>query len=324
MPSKIKMVISNGKILVFGNHEKNGFVQIVGANPIELTGPAESFLGAGTVDESGNFLIYGSGAVNNTATQQITSAPLNPDNVQIAPETTVRSDATQIWRWKISTAGEILESKSVEVGQVIWVKAANNNLIGGSLVTDNGNAGFYLNWDGINNQITKLGNKFTEVNAILNNNYLAGSSAETLSGKKLVGLRDGFVYKISKPLLVRSSNSGAVRRWLSGTSTLFLGGSVQVGKTTQAVITKFTNTFTPTWTTRYPAIGGAQVLEMNKNYVAAFPVKGNKISIYTFSPKGKLLAKNSIPGNSISSIGYSEETGLNILSGGSVFTIATR
>ena len=317
-------IISKEKILLIGNLESNGYVQFEGGNQIPLTGPTESFVSAGSVDSDGNFLVFGSGATITKSTNTAATAPLNPDGVVIAPETITRSNATQIWRWKISPTGEILESKGIEIGRTIWVKSAFGNLIGGVVATESGTAGFYLNWDGSNNQINLVGKNSTEVNVILNDNYLAGSSAEKLYGKNLVAKRDGYLFKISKPTLVRSSNINAERNWVSGTSNYFLGGSAIVGKKSEAVVTKFTSAFAPSWTTRFPATGPAQVIAAKKNFVAAFPIKGGKISIITFDNKGKVLEKKSIPGMQISAFGYSNEAGAVLLAAGSLNRITTR
>lgn len=315
------LAIAKDKILLIGNLEKNGYAQLEGGNQIALTGPSESFVSSITVDQDGNFLVFGSGATATKISNSAPSAPLNPDNVVIAPETITRGDATQIWRWKISPTGEVLEAKSIDVGSAVWVKSASGNLIAGSIVTSTGIAGFYLNWD---SPINLIGKNATEVNVVLNNNYLAGSSAEKLYGKNLAAKRDGFLLKINKPSLVRSSNINAERRWVSGTANYFLGGSAVVGKKTEAVVTKFTSTFTPSWTTRFPAIGPAYVIAAKKNFLAAFAIKGGKISIITFDSKGKVLAKQSISGSQISAFSYSDEAGAVLLAGGSLNRISTR
>lgn len=294
---------------------------MVGGQPIDLTGPIESFVSAGTLDQDGNFLIFGSGAISITNNQTTASAPLNPDNVAIAPQTQSRGAATQIWRWKISPTGQVLESLGIEFSKPVIVRSANGNLIGGSILTDTGYSGFILNWDGVNNKITQIGKSSSSVNVVMANDYLAGDSAEKLGSKNLLGKRDGFLYKISKPTYVRSTNSGAERSWISGTKSLFMGGYSTVGKNTEAVLTKFTTSFTPSWTTRFPAIGGAKVIESKKTYLAAFPIKGNKISVITFDLKGKVLTKNTITGSNVSAIGYSDESGPLLLSAGSLFRI---
>lgn len=317
-------VIAKEKILLIGNSEKNGYVQFEGGSQIPLTGPSESFISAASVDSEGNFLVYGSGASSTVVNNPQTSAPLNPDGVVIEPQSTIRTNANQIWRWKISPSGEILEAKSVDIGATIWVKSAFGNLIGGQVVTESGSAGFYLNWDGTNNKINYIGKSSTEVNVILNDNYLAGSSTEKLLGKNLVAKRDGFLLKLNKPTLVRSSNLNAERRWLSGSSNYFLGGSATVGKNTEAVVTKFTSAFAPTWTTRFPAVGGAYVIAIKKNFMTAFPIKGGKISIITFDSKGKVLAKKSIVGSKINAFGYSDEVGAVLMVDGSLNRITSR
>ena len=317
-------VVSKEKILLIGNLEKNGFAQIESGPQIQLTGPTESFVSAASVDSDGNFLVFGSGAVATTINNPPASAPLNPDNVVVAPQSISRGNATQIWRWKISTSGEVLEAKGVEVGMPVWVKSAYGNLVAGSVATETGIAGFYLNWDGVTSKLNLIGKNSSEVNVVLNNNYLAGSSAEKLFGKNLAAKRDGILFKISKPNLVRSSNLNAERRWISGTSNYFLGGSAVVGKKTEAVVTKFTSNFAPTWTARFPAIGPAKVVAAKKNFIAAFATKGGKISIITFDSRGKIIERKSIIGSEISAFGYSDELGAVILVDGSLNRLTSR
>ena len=316
--------ISKDKILLIGNLEKTGYFQIEGGTQIPLTGPSESFVSAISVDPDGNFLVFGSGATTSTSNNVQSVAPINPDGVVVEPQTTSRTNATQIWRWKIAPTGEVLEAKGVDVGSAVWIKSAFGNLLGGQIATESGSAGFYMKWDGTSNQINLIGKTNTEVNVIINENYLAGSSTEKLLGKNLVAKRDGFLLKLNKPAIVRSSNINAERRWISGTTNYFLGGSAKVGKTTEAVVTKFTSAFAPTWTTRFPAVGGAHVVSVKKNFMAAYPIKGGKISIITFDGKGKVLAKKSITGSKINAFGYSDEVGAVLMADSSLNRLTSR
>jgi hypothetical protein len=59
--------------------------------------------------------------------------------------------------------------------------------------------------------------------------------------------------KISK--VIRSSAAKASRNWSSTTTTLFFGGEVITGKKIESCVTKFSNTFTPTWTYRFTSTG---------------------------------------------------------------------
>jgi len=59
--------------------------------------------------------------------------------------------------------------------------------------------------------------------------------------------------KISK--VVRSSAVKASRNWGSATNTFFLGGEVISGNKIESSVTKFSNTFVPTWTYRFATTG---------------------------------------------------------------------
>lgn len=136
---------------------------------------------------------------------------------------------------------------------------------------------------------------------------VAGSSSETLAGKKVAGLTDGVLIKISKAMkitnVVRSSAVKGKRIWNSASSNLLLGGEVVVSAKSETAITKFSSTFAPTWTYRFPSTGPAMTAgstyaafistgatpQLNWNPKAPTPL------LLTFDAKGAIIAADSGP-----------------------------
>jgi hypothetical protein len=116
-------------------------------------------------------------------------------------------------------------------------------------------------------KLLSIGTAKTQLNAVLRHGdgsiSVFGSSTETLGGKKLAGVRDGILIKVSKTgtitSVVRSSAPKADRSWLAADSTLALTGYVKSGKVIESAFTKFTTAFAPTWTLRVPSTGSSLV-----------------------------------------------------------------
>ena len=155
---------------------------------------------------------------------------------------------------------------------------------------DSGN----LSFDGTTNIFTALniagnGSRLTNLNVSNASDgtlTVTGASSETLGGKKLVGSIDGVVIKISKTntilSVVRSSAPKAERNWGSATSALLLGGSVVTGVKTESAVTKFSNSYAPTWTYRFASTG--PTLTLGSTY-AFFVSKGAIPQLNNWEPK---------------------------------------
>jgi hypothetical protein len=77
---------------------------------------------------------------------------------------------------------------------------------------------------------------------------------------------------------------------LSADPNLLLSGFVKSGKTTESAITKFTTTFAPTWTIRFPSTGQSRALSAAGTSYAAFGSKSAIASINGWKPnKAQLL-----------------------------------
>ena len=117
--------------------------------------------------------------------------------------------------------------------------------------------------DGEFGKAVSIGNSSTTLEAVVRNidgsTTVTGSSAETIGGKKLAGIIDGVIIKLSKTntvlTVIRSSASKAKRNWNSATSAFLLGGEVVTGNKVESAVTKFSKTYVPTWTYRFLSTG---------------------------------------------------------------------
>ena len=171
---------------------------------------------------------------------------------------------------------------------------------------------------------------------------VVGSSSETLAGKKVAGITDGVLVKVSKSLkitnVVRSSISKGKRIWNSASSSLLLGGEVVVGKKIETAVTKFSSTFSPRWTYRFlstgPAvtIGSTHVLFIS---TASTPQLNWKPKLPTplllsFNSKGAIIAADSGPTGQNELLGalLSKELGVLVVTSSaelvSIFTLIPR
>jgi hypothetical protein len=183
----------------------------------------------------------------------------------------------------------------------------------GSIAGEKINAGFinFMNSSGLFSKTLQIGSASTTIESVTRNSdktfTLVGSSAETIAGKKLAGLIDGIIIKVTKSLkitsVVRSSISKGKRIWNSTTSSLLLGGEVVVGKKSEVAVTKFSSRYLPTWTHRYPGTGPAftsgstQLLFLSN---AAIPElvwnpKTPTALLITFNSKGVISAADNAP-----------------------------
>ena len=327
--------IVSGKTISFfgtslGANTTDGFIKAV-----DETGMTkwESTLDSG-VDEiatvasknsAGDTWIVGSSAkplITETATVLPTITALNPDSITAEAQLPMRNDLTQVIAWRVSSSGQLLQTLTYDMGSPVVVRAAISTDFGvavvGSYVTDQGNAGFVLqsSLNGFLSKPLSIGKTDTELNAISRNTdnslIVFGSSTETISGKKLMGLRDGIIANVSATgklgNVVRSSNSKSIRSWQSSTSNLVLGGSATIGSKTEAVITKFAQNLNPLWTTRFASQTSALTLDVTVNshlmaFVSTSPIatiagwkpKSPTSIILNFDSKGALIGAYGAP-----------------------------
>jgi hypothetical protein len=305
------------------------------------------------IDPLGNIWLAGSSAslISGESATAITGID-NPDNVVLEGDAFLRTDMTNVGLWKLSAAGDLLATYQQSTPSIPVVSSISVIHSGLSIVGSVDGKPFLLTatTSGIFGKVIYFGSSKSEFNAVARNpdgsSTIFGSSAETLAGKKVAGIRDGLLLKVSKTgaisSLVRSSANGAARSWVSGDSVNLTSGPVIVGKSTETAITKFNTKFAPTWTLRVSSTGASQSLSANGNsYLAVTsrapiagvlkwkPVKPALI-VLTFDSKGVLKAATALPGLvKPLSLQYSQSrgvTGLAAASDGtvSIFTLVSR
>lgn len=225
---------------------------------------------ATAVDPLGNIWLAGA-ASSITAPESATAViqAENPDGVVAEPTTKLRGDLSVLTLWKISALGEVLATYSSAQLSPPLINAISANSSGVSIVGQLQDKPFLLsaNNTGTFGKLLSIGTAKTQLNAVVRHGdgsiSVFGSSAETLGGKKLAGVRDGLLIKVSKTgaiaSVVRSSAPKADRSWLAADSTLALTGYVKSGKVVESAFTKFTTAFAPTWTLRVPSTGSSLV-----------------------------------------------------------------
>ena len=226
---------------------------------------------ASAVDPLGNVWLAGASSV--LAAVESATAPIqaeNPDGVIAEPVTKLRTDMNLLTLWKVSPLGDLLGTYTLSQSAPALINAISVNANGVSIVGQLMDKPFVVSATstGAFGKVISVGTSKTALNTVVRHTdgsvSVFGSSAETLAGKKLAGVRDGVLIRVSKTgaiaSVVRSSAPKANRAWLSADSTLALTGFVKSGKIIESAFTKFTMAFAPTWTMRIPSLGTSTVL----------------------------------------------------------------
>jgi hypothetical protein len=286
---------------------------------LKIDSGADEVVSSATTDPLGNIWLVGSASLLTQVETATSNTGIdNPDSVTEDPSPVLRNDLNQLALWKISPKGELLATyllpqKSVPLATGISAKNSGISITG---ILESKPFILTATVAGTFGKIILLGSAKTEINSVARSEdgttSLFGSSAETLAGKKLMGKRDGFLMKVSKSgsilSLVRSSANGASRGWTSGDSVNLLSGYVLTGAKSEIAITKFTTTFSPSWTYRYAGMGVPISISGGGYSYLAFTTKSaiagvngwrpNEpgLIVLTFNAKGLLQAATSLPG----------------------------
>jgi hypothetical protein len=307
---------------------------------------------AAAVDSAGDIWIAGATPLALGLTPPNPAAtPANPDNASVPPNTSA-GNLQAVTLWKVTAGGVLTSTNTLPTSSVVFPTAISVDRNGASVVgiigTEKGSAGFLVHTDktGLFGKLLQIGLASTTADAVVRHSdgsfTVAGSSSETLAGKKVAGVTDGVLIKISKALkitsVVRSSAVKGKRIWNSATSTLLLGGEVVAGGKTETAITKFSSSFAPTWTYRFPSTGPAitvgstyalfvstgAIAQLNWNPKVATPL------LLTFDAKGAVVAADSGPVGQKEVLGavLSKELGLLVVTSSadtvSIFTLIPR
>jgi hypothetical protein len=357
-PDEVSGAVVSGKsIIVFGTKAAKAYARAIDSTGKELWNllldqSAASIATAAAVDSAGDIWITGATPLaTGLIAPSPTATPLDPDKAVIPPSVFI-GDLQAVAIWKVSATGTLLFTNTLPNSYVVFPTAISVDKSGASVVgimaTEKGNAGFLVNADsvGVFSKLLQIGTASTTSDAIVRHAdgsfTVVGSSSETLMGKKVVGLTDGILVKVSKSLkitsVVRSSIAKGTRIWNSASSSLLLAGEVNTSSKTESAVTKFSTSFVPTWTYRFASTGPAlsaastQVFFISKGAVAQlnWNPKSPTPLLLTFDSKGVITAASSGPIGQREVLGLliSKELGVLALTSSaesvSIFTLLTR
>jgi hypothetical protein len=357
-PEEVSGAVVSGKsIIVYGTKASKAYARAIDSTGKELWNlsldqSAASIATAAAVDLLGDIWITGATPLaTGLITPSPTATPLDPDKAVIPPATSI-GDLQAIALWKVSATGSLLFTQTFPTSSVLFPTAISVDKSGTSIVgiiaTDKGNAGFLVNADpvGVFSKLLQIGTGSTTVDAIVRHSdgsfTVVGSSSETLAAKKVAGIKDGILVKLSKTLkitsMVRSSIAKGQRIWNSASSSLLLAGEVTASNKTETAVTKFSTSFVPTWTYRFASTGPA----LSASSTQAFFISTGAIAqlnwnpktptplLLTFDSKGVIAAAHSGPVGQKEVLGLliSKELGVLTLTSSaesvSIFTLLTR
>ena len=357
-PEEVSGAVVSGKsIIVYGTKASKAYARAIDSTGKELWNvsidqSASSIATAAAVDAAGDIWIAGATPLaTGLIAPSPTATPLDPDKTVIPPSVFI-GDLQAVAIWKISAAGSVLFTNTAPTSYVLFPTAISVDKNGASVVgiiaTGKGNAGFLINADpsGIFSKLLQIGASSTTSDAIVRHIdgsfTVTGSSSETLMSKKVVGVADGILVKVSKSLkitsVVRSSIAKGKRIWNSASSSLLLAGEVTASGKTETAVTKFSTSFVPTWTYRFASTGPAlsassthtffistgAVPQLNWNPKTPTPL------LLTFDSKGVITAAYNGPIGQKEVLGLliSKELGVLTLTSSaesvSIFTLLTR
>ena len=333
-PDEVSGAVVSGKsIIIFGTKSSKAYARAIDRTGKELWNltldqSAASVATSAAVDSAGDIWIAGATplalGLNPPAS---TAAPVNPDNAVIPPSVFI-GDLQAVTIWKVSAAGALLFTNTLPTSSVLFPTAITVDKNGASVVgiiaNEKGNAGFLANADatGAFSKLLQIGVVSTTADAVARHGdgsfTVAGSSAETLAGKKVAGITDGILVKVSKALkitsVVRSSVAKGKRIWNSASNSLLLAGEVVAGGKTESAITKFSSSYAPSWSYRFASTGPT----LSASTTQAFFISTGTVAqliwnpktptplLLTFDSKGLITAADSGP------IGQKEVLGLLI------------
>ena len=293
-------LVAGSSIILYGTSGENSFARAIDVTGqtlwnIELDPNSPSIATSGVIDGEGNIWIAGATSLFRPTPAPSPSPALNPDTVNPIPEVFNR-DLSALALWKIpagSTEPTLFTSQQSSPVLITAIAVDKNGIsLAGITQTSKGSVGFVTSVSLLGEYGTPvlIGKTSTTLDAVVRNidgsTTLTGASAETIGGKKLVGMIDGVIVKLSKTntikTVIRSSASKAKRNWNSATSTFLLGGGVITGKKIESAVTKFTKSYIPSWTYRFLSTG--PVFTQGSTY-ALFASSGVISELNKWAPK---------------------------------------
>ncbi len=300
-PDEVSGAVVSGKsIIVFGTKASKAYARAIDVTGKELWNlsldqSASSIATAAAVDSAGDIWITGATPLAlGLVTPTPTATPINPDSVVVPPSTKV-GDLQAVTIWKVSSTGAVIFTNTLPTSFVLFPTAIavdkNGASVVGIVANSKGNAGFLANIDsaGVFSKLLQIGASSTTADAVVRHPdgsvTVAGSSSETLAGKKVAGVTDGILVKVSKTLkitsVVRSSVAKGKRIWNSASTSLLLAGEVVAAGKTESAVTKFSLSFVPSWTYRFASTGPT----LSASSTQAFFISTGAIAQLNWNPK---------------------------------------
>ena len=300
-PDEVSGAVASGKsIIIFGTKSSKAYARAIDVTGKELWNMSldqsvASIATAAAVDSAGNIWVAGATPLaTGLVTPTPTATPLNPDSAAIPPSVFV-GNLQALTIWKISADGLLLLTNTLPTSSVLFPTAITVDKNGASVVgivaNGKGNAGFLVSIDSVSifTKLLQIGAVSTTADAVVRHAdgtiTVAGSSSETLAGKKVAGITDGILVKVSKMLkitsVVRSSVAKGKRIWNSASSSLLLAGEVVAAGKTESAVTKFSLTFAPSWTYRFASTGPT----LSVSSTQAFFISTGAIAQLNWNPK---------------------------------------
>ena len=300
-PDEVSGAVASGKsIIIFGTKSSKAYARAIDVTGKELWNMSldqsvASIATAAAVDSAGNIWVAGATPLaTGLVTPTPTATPLNPDSAAIPPSVFV-GNLQALTIWKISADGVLLLTNTLPTSSVLFPTAITVDKNGASVVgivaNGKGNAGFLVSIDSVSifTKLLQIGAVSTTADAVVRHAdgtiTVAGSSSETLAGKKVAGITDGILVKVSKMLkitsVVRSSVAKGKRIWNSASSSLLLAGEVVAAGKIESAVTKFSLTFAPSWTYRFASTGPT----LSASSTQAFFISTGAIAQLNWNPK---------------------------------------
>ena len=349
------ILVAGRSIILYGTSGENSFARAIDVNGqtlwnIELDPNSPSIATSGVIDGEGNIWIAGATSLLRPTPSPSPSPVLNPDSLTPIPEVFHSElSALALWKIPVGSTEPILFTSQQSSPVLIRAIAVDKNGISlvGIARASKGSAGFVtsVSLSGEFGVPVFIGKTSTTLDAVVRNfdgsTSVTGASAETIGGKKLAGVVDGVIVKLSKAntilTVVRSSASKAKRNWNSATPTFLLGGEVATGKNIESAVTKFTKSYVPSWTYRFLSTGPVFTLgsafalfastgaipQLNK-----WAPKSPQPILLKFDSKGSIIQASNAPSDQeeIIAITNSKELGILCLTKNaqtiSVFTVS--
>jgi hypothetical protein len=241
----------------------------------------------------------------------------NPDGVVVEQSSPLRGDLNLLTLWKISSQGDLVATYSAAESAPALISGISANASGVSIVGQLLDKPFLISASplGVFGKLISIGSAKTQINSVVRNSdgsiNVFGSSAETLGGKKLIGIRDGFLIKVSKTgtltTVVRSSAPKGDRSWINSDNSLALTGYVKTGKIVESAFTKFTAAFAPTWTIRFPSHGSSAVLSAAGSTYAAIGSNSAVSGVSGWKPSTSQLLLLALDSKGVITAAYSAQ-----------------